>query len=198
MLNVTIGNDQDVESPLEMSDWKLHSFGRRHINYTDPDTLGIRDRDSWGEPQRVPIGLRRKLDCGTAFWCYYYEHGDRLWGLMGQAKPGVEFRWDGVRYAGLLVYEGNLKWLPKDYQKRAECAASWLDTYTDWCNGHVYYYCVMDEEDCIDSCGGFYGTDRLCEAIAESVGGKSWVLESEWSFLRRDIESYISKETANV
>jgi hypothetical protein len=40
-----------------------------------------------------------------------------------------------------------------------------LSTYTDWCNGRVYYYVVEDTEgEHYDSCGGIYGED---EAEAE-------------------------------
>lgn len=201
MLRVTIGRDPDVESPLEMSDWKLHSFGRKHINFTDPKELGLSySTDVWDQPIVNGIGLRRKLECGTAFWCYYYEHGNCIWGLTGNEVPGVEFTWDGVRYAGMLIYEGKAKHLPKDCHQRRDLAKAILSKYTQWCNGEVYYYGTVDEStgDWVDSCGGFIGTESLVEAIAYSVKGHEWEVEEEWEYLVPDIKKFISKETASV
>lgn len=193
-MKVIIGYDQDMQDPLEFDDWEFHSFGRRHRSFTDPESIGLSYRQSPdGRPVITSPGLRQKLQCGTAFFCWYYEHGRCIWGIAGSYNHGVEFRWDGVRYAGLLIYKGNPKHLPSD--RRKDCAKAIMEDYTAWCNGDVYYYSVInDSGDWIDSCGGFYDTDRMCQAIAESIGSKEFELEEEWEFLRHSI----SKETTNA
>jgi hypothetical protein len=195
MLTVTIGHDQDVENPMECSNWKLHSFGRRHSNFKDPEELGLSYRqDFTGRPIITCPGLRRKLNCGTAFFCWYYEHGQRAWGVTGSYTAGLEFRWDGRRYAGLLIYEGNPKNLEREYYARQNLAKYILREYTEWCNGNCYYYSITDENDeWIDSCGGFIGTEHLCEYIGSAVAGQKWELEDDdFSHLISDIEKFAS------
>lgn len=187
-MKVIIGHDQDVDSPFEDCEWEFHSFSRRHRHFTDPAELGLSYQTIAGRPVVISPGLRRKLQCKTAFFCWYYEHGLCRWGITGSDVPcGVEFRWDGVRHAGLLLYKGNPKYLPR--HRRLGFALSLMQEYTDWCNGEVYYYSIVnDKGKWIDSCGGFYGTDTLCEAIAESLGSDEFELEEEWKHLRPDIE----------
>ena len=43
-----------------------------------------------------------------------------------------------------------------------------LATYNGYCNGEVYGYEVIDNNNCIESLGGYYGDFRLPEAIAEA------------------------------
>lgn len=40
-----------------------------------------------------------------------------------------------------------------------------LETFSAWCNGEVYDYHVLEDEDVVDSCGGFYSEE---EALAEA------------------------------
>ena len=58
--------DSDGENPTEWSEWEMHSFGRRHSNFCHPDKFGI-SVNQYGEVECNQIGLRAKLDAGTAF-----------------------------------------------------------------------------------------------------------------------------------
>ena len=81
----------DHDNPLELTDWKLYSFSNRHINHRDPDDFGLYQEERGGEVKTSDVGLRRKLDCGTAFLLDYFEHGTGHWSLAG---TGYQCRFD--------------------------------------------------------------------------------------------------------
>lgn len=187
---VTIDHDQDCENPLEYDGWKLHSFCSRHRNYKHPSELGL---GLYLGPDGMPpvenIGLRRKLEVGTAFILSYYEHGDGCWSLKGE---GPQCRFDSTQIAGLLVWEGKPKdcgWgrelepdgslLHKNFETtleaRAKNARATLRVYSDWANGHCYQYDIKeyDEEaeeegEEITSSSGYIGDD-VVSAIKEAA-----------------------------
>ena len=169
--------DPHLDKPEDA--WRLYSFGTRHASYRDPETLGLTLVDRDEEPEVDDLALAEKLATGYAHFLSYFEHGDCIWFLAdGYAPPGVEFRWDGVRYAGLLVWEDE----PVPTMTRedlAKDAAIYLDAYTAWCNGEGYGFVIEDETgECIDSCCGYYGSDLagMASAIREAVGDSPYVL----------------------
>lgn len=181
---LTINRDGDLECPNSRDcDWKLYSFCKRHVNYRDPEGLGLRlaDRNSPGAV--TDKRLQRMLRGGLAFWAYYVEHGPCEWGLADDPPAGADFLWDGVRYAGILVWEEDEHDLgPRAYADRKEDAARFCRIYTDWCNGDGYRYQVDADVRCgscgreqqgrtVDGAGGFYGTeaDAMLEEIQAAV-----------------------------
>ena len=156
-LNLNIGIDYDPQDPTEFGEgWKVVSFGNRHTNYEDPYNY----TDDSGE--RWKIGLRNKFKAGTAFVLSYFEHGLCRWMLAGSDRGLMagDWRWDGVDVAGLLIWEGKPTDLGKNYTEREERARSFIDTYTDYCNGNVWCYAVEDEHgEHLDSCCGYFGDD---------------------------------------
>ena len=45
-----------------------------------------------------------------------------------------------------------------------------MKCYTDWCNGTCFHYHIEDEnEEWIDSCGGFIGEEHLLDGIVEYI-----------------------------
>lgn len=169
---LTIEHDQDTENPMEYSDWQFISFNRNHIGYENPYDY-ISSVNQYGEPQPADIGIRRKLACGTAFLVSCYEHSGCSYSLRGE---GMQCRWDTTDIAGILIYTGKLKYLPRD--KREEYARSVLSVYTDWANGNCYWYSLevgsndIDgewESESEDSCGGFIGVDHVLGEIRDSL-----------------------------
>lgn len=188
-VKLTIDNDPDVPNPCEFGSWVVHSFGRRHSNFCEPSSLGLGELDSYGEPKVTNIGLRKKLEAGTAFLLSYFEHGNCTWSLKGE---GHTCQFDSVRVAGLLVWSGSPKgcgyadipagenWDKKhwktDFKSRQKSAREFLDLYTDWCNGTCYRYGIVeydednDEEgEEIDSGSGYIGDEHLISAIKQTV-----------------------------
>jgi hypothetical protein len=134
----------DIPDPFEHTGWRVVSFGRRDAAYDDPDNYGFHRNDD-GEVVTSDIGLRRKLDCGTAFVLSYFEHGACTWSLQG---TGPQCRWDSVSVGGLLIYEEDVKDLPKGYEARAEGMANMLEAYSNWCNGWLYGWRCFVKQTC--------------------------------------------------
>lgn len=140
---------------------KIYSFSRRHVN-----SIGIDEADDLmaENPNHVKLS--------------YFEHGSCHWMVMGESSPGMEFRWDGVRFAGLWIPDDDcmktinartLKAMKKrpdttfqDNRREAllDYARNVCKTYTQWCNGEVYWYTIELDGDDIDSCSDFYGSDH--------------------------------------
>jgi hypothetical protein len=197
---VRIEHDCEVESPSnDDCSWTLHSFNRRHRSFTHPDELGISvDRDDDGTHGLVAEGeLAKKLENGLAFWLSYFEHGQCMWFLKdGPVPGGVEFRWDGTRYAGLLVWDNPENEIgAKTREDRAKDAAGFLEDYTSWANGEGYYYVVETEDgEHIDSCGGFLGVhDYWLEQIAFNLVGQEFEVEGDGSQLAGRLRKVVAK-----
>ena len=161
--------DNDSEDPTEWSEWEMHSFGRRHSNFCHPDKFGI-SVNQYGEVECNQIGLRAKLDAGTAFILGYYEHGLCSWFPRGCGGPGTDCRWDGNQCAGIMIWRGKAKDCGTNWEERLKHAKSMCETYTAWCNGEVYSFIVYDENDEeVDSCCGYYGYEDAEKAAKESL-----------------------------
>lgn len=186
MLKLILSHDHDLENPCDYDGWQLHSFCRRHASFKPPDDLGLGSIDpSTGLPKVNNPGLRSKLKHGLAFFLSYFEHGNCLWFLNGQEPCGVEFQWDGVRVAGLLVWEGKPGDLgPKTFDGRQKDAAGFLKSYTSWCNGDGYGYSIENESgDLIDSCYGFYDPDHMFDEIRPHLLDHEYEIDGEASWL---------------
>src|SRR5580658_6464069 len=173
----TIEHDQDCPNPCTDCDGMGHvrSLSNRHINnikYEEAKALLEEDQDV--------VALS------------YFEHGNSLWMVAGSDRertPGIEFVWDGVRFAGVWIpddcvresYTGQDGLSRRDWMvKQAE---SCCEVYTEWANGQCYGYRIAgyklrkdedtgdnyEEEDDYrfkdelfeDSCWGFIGWDHV-------------------------------------
>lgn len=175
LIFIEIIHDEFSENPLKAFDGmgEIYSFSQRHINYMDPGAV-------MSLPGAVPLS--------------YFEHGNCLWFVAGDpTPPGVEFQWDGVRYAGVWApdkeclesnphpagTEETTAWLRK--QARQAC-----ELYTAWCNGECYGYRIWavekvgdyDDPDDYgnkdniweDDCWGYYGWDGVISAVKGVFG----------------------------
>jgi hypothetical protein len=179
MLTVYIGHDDEAVGPVDegAAGWKLHSFCTRHRSFRHPDSLKVEvSQDRIGRVKDRT--LKRKLECGLAFWLGYFEHGDCIWFRSDSPPAGVEFQWDGVRYAGLLVWYGKTSWLQAtSLAERTEAADRFLARYTDWANGDMYWYRIDDDQgQTLDSSGPWYGSelDVMFRDIASEVGDQDF------------------------
>jgi len=150
------------DNPSEYDSWKLYSFSRKHVNY--------RHLDNFLPPG---LGLRRKLEVGTAFLLSYYEHGQCVWSLQDE---GPQCRWDTVNCAGILLWEQSPKNLgAKTLEARREDARQFLKTYTAWCNGECFGYILYEgntEDEEVDSCSGFYDPEEMAESVRLAAEGR--------------------------
>jgi len=202
---ITISNDPDVENPCENDQFKIYSFCTRHSNFTHPSELNLGALDSSGQPTISNIGLRRKLEAGTAFILSYYEHGLGCWSLQGE---GNNCQWDSTRIAGLMVWEGKATDIGKNRNDRAKAARSFLEVYNDWCNGNTYAYDIKeydeenDEEgEDISSCCGYIGDKHLLDGILDAIDGTDIKIvraDGECAFAIEELPLTAKKKTEGV
>jgi len=195
-LIVRIEHDSDIENPCENGDnqWTLYSFCSRHVNFKHPDDLGVTVGRNHVEKVSNRT-LKRRLECGHAFWLGYFEHGQSCWFRTNTPPVGVEFQWDGVRYAGLLVWEHKPSEMgAKTYEDRAKDADLFLRVYTSWANGEGLYYVIEDEDgEHVDSCGGFYGcdSDYMLREMAHELIGHEFEVQGYADYLEDDLRSIV-------
>jgi hypothetical protein len=186
-LAVRIEYDSSCDDPSPTKDgcsgWRLISFGRRHLNYQDPCKVGL--RYATGGPSSYEVedeGLRADLEAGRAFLLSYYEHGNCLWSLR---EEGPDCRWDSVRTAGLLVWEGDAPCPYTSHEKASESARAFLESYTAWANGECYGYSIEDDGEHVDSCWGYYGNDAdlMVEEIKSAIDGRPFEVTGDAAHL---------------
>ena len=178
---VTIEHDQDCPNPCTDMDGMGHvrSMSSRHINnisYEEAKALLETDVDA--------IALS------------YYEHGNSMWMVMGDQPAGVEFQWDGRRFAGIWIPDDTCRSEGEGMEPAArrarmlEMAGECCTEYTAWANGECYgfiikaYDVIRDDDgepmDDIndyrrkkalydDSCWGHIGWDYALEATKEAL-----------------------------
>lgn len=196
-LTVTIDYDQDMECPADQDcQWKLYSFNRRHGSFKHPTELGLGSLGKDGLPRVTDKALRAKLKSGLAFWLSYFEHGQCVWFLKDGPVPlGVEFQWDGVRVAGLLVWEHPENELGgKTVEERAKDAAGFLKSYTSWANGEGYCYCIEDEDGkVVDSCCGFDDADYMLGQMAPYLVGHEFEVQGDARYIESDLQRKVAE-----
>jgi hypothetical protein len=158
---VRLEYDSDAESPCKYGDWEIVSFCDRHVNFQDPFKY-LGPRDEFGDPTPATIGMRRKLDVGSAFILSCYQHSGTVWSLRGE---GMQCRWDTADVGGLIISK-NAKFLPKDYEKRKEYARNFLGSYNTWVNGEYYQFSIYDEDGLyVEGCCGYDDPDYMMACV---------------------------------
>ena len=159
----------DISPPNPMEDFdgngKIHSFNRRHYNFLDVTKHGCWTIEEAIEQLEFMFGPR-----GTHWMpLSYYEHGNSSWFPAGDQPIGVEFQWDGTRFAGVWEMDELVRENLGDPEADGFADSAYkyckgvCDEYTNWCNGWVYGYSIEiikpDGAESEDSCFGFFGWD---------------------------------------
>lgn len=159
---LTIHHDEDSAdlNPNEEDNlFKLHSFNRRHTNYTNPEVLLAcryeypdgHENEGFACDELPMFHGEGEDDISDhewegpeGFFLSYFEHGSCKWGLAGTMSGMPDFHWDGVATAGFLevvVPDSEREWWDgRPDEDREAAAKAFVDEYTDWANGEVYGY----------------------------------------------------------
>lgn len=178
ILFVSILPDSDQPNPCDEMDGfgMMHSLSNRHFNH-----ITMEHAQSILEENKDAVRLS------------YFEHGNCLWMVSdAPTPPGVEFQWDGVRFAGLwvpdkcLLDEVDGLTTEARHTRMQQFATQACETYSQWCNGEIYGYSVSlyklrkdtqgepyEKEDDYrrdkaieeDSCFGFFGYDCVQQEV---------------------------------
>ncbi len=161
MKTIRIYNEDCPPDPCDDGDWEIKQFNRRHKHYVDPDSF--RDNDG----VHLSAEMHTMLDSGEAYLLDYFEHGNCMWSISGS---GPQCQWDNSRGAGFLVAK-NVEDLPADKESRRKLAVSFLEWYTNWCNGSIYSAEVLDAYgEKIESFYAFSEPKDLFEELSVLVG----------------------------
>ena len=107
----------------------------------------------------------------------------------------VTEHWDTGTAGVAIISEETLdKEWNGDEDKARECLDSELETYTEWCNGEIYYYVVEDADgEHLDSCGGFYGYSHVTDEAKSALKACGESVDQEAERVRywaeRDVET---------
>lgn len=168
VIDVDVQHDEGVPNPCEEFDGfgMIRSLSGKHVNSIDPEEARDLLED---DPDVVPLS--------------YFEHGLSLWGVQGTLGGTPDFQWDGVSFAGIWIPDdtlreaadevGDLPGSPERKERMRRDAASACKTYTEWCNGSIYYYSVTarkaGKDVDTDSLGGLYGYEYAQQEVLGSV-----------------------------
>lgn len=174
---LTISCDEDVESPREWSN--IGYFLTKDTRHQSPDGTkiplyrimveqGDKAKDQSDHMARIKREAKKEgINVKAIYPVVKYEHGDVVYRL-GEAH-GFDYSNNGF----YIITDESAKEVgtkPKDWKKQVE---EELKTYTQWCNGEVYYFVLYDEDgEMVDSCGGFYNIDDIKEHLPEEWKGE--------------------------
>lgn len=187
-LTLEINHDGDTECPDSSYDgWRLVSFGRKHNNYENPEKYVKAFDSRTREVTPANIGLKRKLNVGLAYWLSFYEHGLGAWSLIGE---GTQDQWDTAYLTGILLWTGKPGDIgAKTLEDRAEDARGFLESFTDWMNGNIYWFRLVNENgEEIESIGGLVGDEVLSEVVGEELkAGDNLVIEGDAAWIKSNL-----------
>lgn len=179
--------DHDIENPMDnYGNGKLVSFSKNHENFIGDDVT----------ERQVNFMIMHD----EAIALSYFEHSQCRWMVASEpTPPGVEFQWDGVKFAGLWIPDAEV-WANIEFdgpvtgdERRAkliEYANGVCEQFSMYCNGEGYgyyieVYAVREDEagkpytdprdyarpDKIaeDSCSGFLGYTYAMESAIEAA-----------------------------
>lgn len=164
-----MAEDRTLEVLEEQGDYRLVLEWDDHVDHPTADTGSDHN---WtvmvAEPGMVDFAPQEQINSlltsemfrdGLAFFVDRYEHSGSVYSLSGE---GPQCQFDTSRRYGVVAWLGPVENLgPQTPEDRAEDARSYLRIYTDWANGEGLTYVIYGPGDeVLDSCGGFYASDR--------------------------------------
>ena len=162
--------EQDPDPLHPRKDWdNLGTMACFHRRYTLGDEgHGIKSEDYNGwDAMRAAI---EKMDAAVILPIYMLDHS----GLTVATKP-FHCPWDSGQIGFIYVTREKLR---KEFSKKrvskqliakaAKQLEAEVEAYDQFLRGDVWVYAIKDEDEVIESCGGFFGIDE-CRKEAEAV-----------------------------
>ena len=93
---------------------------------------------------------------------YRHEHGNVIY------RRGTAEGFDVSNCGFYIVTDKTYKDFPADIKHVEHNIDAELAMYTNWCNGEVYRFTLLDEDgEYVDGCGGFYDIEDIRERLPE-------------------------------
>lgn len=168
-LKIQLHHDYDVESPLEGQDrdsallfcaWQRNSTLSAANPFYDPESALRFAKDHGYEV----FLMRGYIHSGVAYCC----------DPVGRNSYPFTCPWDSGFAGFVLVKRADYPERKKaDKGLRQRAANSLCDTVTQWANGENYWYEIRDDSgECLDSCGGYIGSEFAIECAKEWIDNR--------------------------
>ena len=161
---ISIEYSEDCYGP---SDWDLlGTFVHRSNRYSfGGDDINVRDYSD--------SEIQELLDSSIYLPVYMYDHSGITINTTGFSCP-----WDSGLFGYYIVDKDKVR---KEYsveriskKVKEKCLAilkNEIEIWDDYVTGNIFKYCVTDNDDnIVDSCGGYYGESGAKQAIVEAKG----------------------------
>ncbi len=193
--------DRDSENPSEYSLGSIVSFSNRHINSADPtaymekdcpacEGIGIVGNMTTAEMDHCPtcegtgvIGCAVGDHPDVLAVLSYYEHGLCRW-MVGASTVSDFGGFDTTPVAGVIVWNGEDNerpwWDGLTDEARKDILDGIAEEYTDWANGNVFGYQLVELNECetchnvesgdeVDSCWGYIGGEHFSDSVSDII-----------------------------
>lgn len=163
-----ISQDLDTESPRERDN--LGTMVCFHRNYLlgDKHSYQSRDFNGWDDLEKQ---IEKDHGPSLILPLYLFDHS----GLSISTSP-FSCRWDSGQIGFIFVSKENIR---KEYGKKIvskklrETAIGYLEnevkTYDQYLTGDVYGFQLFRDDEEIDSCWGFYGSDPKTNGMMDYI-----------------------------
>ena len=176
---IEISQDTNCESPRLWDNLSTMIFFGNHKHLGDSHDIEL---PSFNSRQDFIEGgaeiLKKKLNVASISPVHLYSHSGTCIGT----SDGYPFNcpWDSGTIGFVVVTKEdirenwNIKRVTKQYiQEAQKIANSEVEVLNYWISGEVYSYTILDEdENIIDSCGGFFGDDMNTNGMKEYIDEK--------------------------
>ena len=169
MNRLKVVHDSSADSPRSWDNLgKMICFHNRY-DLGDKHNYNADDYSGWEEMKKVII---KEENPAIILPLYLYDHS----GLTISTSP-FSCRWDSGQIGFVLVSKkqaleeyGGVRVSSKTKAKIESVLQGEVETYTQYVEGEVYGFQIVDEDDdIIDSCYGFYGTDFATNGMLDYI-----------------------------
>jgi hypothetical protein len=169
MNRLKVVHDSSAESPREWDNLgKMICFHNRY-DLGDKHNYNADDYSGWEEMKQAII---KEENPAVILPLYMYDHS----GIAISTSP-FSCRWDSGQIGFVLVSKkqaleefGGVRVSSKKKVKIESIIEAEVETYTKYVEGEVYGFQIVDEDDeVIDSCYGFYGTDFATNGMLDYI-----------------------------
>lgn len=167
---INIYSDDSPESPREWDNLGTMVCFHKRYHVPNESKLKSEDYSNWSEIEKALTKQKAII-----LPVYMYDHS----GVTLSTAP-FSCPWDSGQLGFIYVTNAKVreeysvkKISPELRNKVAEYLQGEVETYSQYLNGDVYGYEVIDEHgEEIGSCWGFYGLETAIEAAKEEIPGK--------------------------
>jgi hypothetical protein len=169
MNRLKVVHDSSPESPREWDNLGTMICFHNRYDLGDNHNYNSDDYSGWEEMKQAII---KEENPAVILPLYMYDHS----GISISTSP-FSCRWDSGQIGFVLVSKkqaleefGGVRVSSKKKVKIESIIEAEVETYTKYVEGEVYGFQIVDEDDeVIDSCYGFYGTDFATNGMLDYI-----------------------------